>query len=84
MADPTTFIMKYAGAAEFTAGTSYDGSALDLGTTMQMKTSGVSVSVDGTIGFPIGYDDVAFLNTGATYTFSKDCVVAFGDMTEVT
>lgn len=83
MANPSQPILKYTGSATCVKGTPYLGSTFTLGNVMQMKTENVSVSLDGTDAFLISFDDYAYVDATVTYTFNKDCIVAFADMTEV-
>ena len=77
------FLHKYTGSMQCVAGTSYAGSAITLGTVLQMKTIGITLSINSTTAFAFKYDDTTFIDSTATYTFSEDCVLAISDMTEV-
>ena len=83
MAQPSFFIMGYNGSTSVVAGKAYTDTDFTLGNVMQMKTHGVRVSISGMDAFDITYDDLGYVVAGATYTFNKDCIIAFGDMTEV-
>ena len=83
MAQPTQFILKYTGAFKATAMTQYLGSAFAVENIMQMKTSGVRASVNGSPLFDVSFDDMTFVDTTATYSFDKDCIIATGTMVEV-
>jgi hypothetical protein len=67
---------RYEGAIEVKAKTPYTFPSAPTGTCFQMKTPDVNVSVNGDIMFPTKYDDESAIDTGATYTFDKDCIVA--------
>ena len=77
-------LLKYVGSVKCTAGETYAGSAFTLGNIMQMKTKAVQVSVAGGPAFLITFDDLAYVDTTANYTFNKDCIIAFCEMVEVT
>lgn len=77
-------IMKYKGSLSLKAGTPYTGSTFTLGNCMKMKTKDVCVSINSTDAFPIAYDDEGLIDATVTYTFSIDCLIAFGDVVEVT
>ena len=77
-------VIKYTGSVSLTAGTPYDGSGFTLGNCMQMKTKGTNVSINSMDAFPITYDDIGLVDITATYTFNIDCIIAFGDVVEVT
>jgi len=47
-------------------------------TVIKMKTEGVRVQVDGTAMFDIEFNDEHYLETGQTFMFNKDCIVALG------
>lgn len=49
-----------------------------------MKGNGVSVSVDASPMFSVSYDDQSYIETGHTYVFNKDCVLAVGRYKVVT
>ncbi|MEA3344321.1 MAG: hypothetical protein U9Q16_01395 [Patescibacteria group bacterium] len=84
MAQPTLYLIKYTGSIEVDKGVPYAGSSVSLGNVLQMKTKGVSVVINSSgPAFTITYDDLAFLDATATYTFNKDCIIAIGDMVEV-
>lgn len=77
------FIQKYTGSMLCVAGTAYLGSAITLGTILQMKTKSVKLSINSTTAFDFTYGDSTFIDTTATYTFSEDCVLAISALTEV-
>ncbi len=84
MSQPTVHVLKYVGSVSCVKGKQYAGSDFTLGSVMQMKTKGVKVSLSGMDAFTITYDDLGYVDTSTTYTFSTDCIIAFGDMVEVT
>ncbi len=85
MAQPVQFVLKYTGSMEVKAGDQLLGSSISIGNVLQMKTKGVKVIINNTgVMFPITYDDLSYLDATATYTFDKDCIIAIGEMTEVT
>jgi len=81
MAQPL-YAVKYLGAKSLQVGKTYTSADLltefSGATCLIMKTSGVSVSINGTDMFPIVLNDQSFLETGLSYTFNKDCIVAVG------
>jgi len=84
MAEQRQPILKYTESFSAVKGTSYSGASFDLGNVFQMKTKEVNVIMNSNgVGFSIGYDSIVYVNTAATYTFSKDCTLAFADMVEV-
>ena len=76
-------LLKYVGAVKCTAGTTYLGSAFTLGNIMQMKTVDIRVGISGMPAFLTKFDDLAYVDTTADYTFDKDCVIAFCTAVEV-
>jgi len=88
MAQPTSFAIEYLGAIRVTKNTTVTSASLlvlyPTATVLKIKAKGVSVTVDGSVMFPVGYDDETYLTTGHTYTFSEDCVVAIGMYRTVT
>ncbi len=76
--------IKYTGSLTCKRGTKYFGNAFTLGNLMQMKTKGVKVSISSMDAFDVSFNDYGYVDTTATYTFSKDCILAFGDVVEVT
>jgi hypothetical protein len=45
---------------------------------MRMKTEGISVSINSTDMFLTHFDDEAYITTGKTYMFDKDCIISVG------
>lgn len=76
-------LLKYVGSAECKSGTTYLGSAFTLGNVMKMKSEGVRVGISGMPAFLTSFDDEAYLDVTADYTFDKDCVIAFCEVVEV-
>ena len=76
-------LIKYKGAKAIKANTPVLGSSFPTATALIMKTEGVNASVNGTDAFPVQFNDISVMDTSATYTFTKDCVVAFGDYVAV-
>ena len=84
MPQQTQFVMKYTGSFAAIKGEAYAGASFLLGNVMKMKTEGVNVILNSNgIAFPMSFDDVGYVDTSVTYTFSKDCTIAFGAMVEV-
>ena len=84
MPQPNQIVIKYNGSIEATAGEEILGSGFVDGTVLKMKTKGVSVAINGTPAFPTDYNEEAFVDTTATYVFTKDCIMSTGIMIEVT
>ncbi len=85
MAQPQQFIMKYTGSASVQKGKAYTGTDMSSsGNVLQMKTEKVSVSISGNPMFLTTFGDLSYLDDTATYIFDKDCIVAVGEMVEVT
>ena len=81
MAQPL-YAVKYLGAKSLQVGITYTSANIltefPSATCLIMKTSGVSVSINGTDMFPIVLNDQSYLEAGLSYTFNKDCTVAVG------
>lgn len=87
MAQPA-YAIEYLGAISAKSGKVYTSAsvitAYPTATCMQMKTDGVSVSVNGSDAFLTSFDDESFITSGHTYIFTKDCVIAVGKYRAVT
>jgi hypothetical protein len=82
MAQPVP-IRQYSGAFEAKGLTQYLGSTFPANTIMQMKSQDVMVSVNGSVMFPVKYDDESLINSTYTYKFNKDCIIALQVMVSV-
>ena len=84
MAAASEYIIAYTGAASIVAGETYKPSTILADPTdnvLIMTTSGVQVSISGTVKFPIPTGEVSFADktdSTTTYVFDKDCVIAYG------
>ena len=82
MEQPTQFAIQYIAGISVKKGTVYTSASIlstyPTANVLKMKTSGVSVSINGTEMFQTSYDDESFIVTGLSYVFNKDCVVAVG------
>ena len=77
-------VIKYTGSIQALKGEPYAGSDFSFGNVMQMKTKGVSVILNSNgLGFRVLFDDIGYVDATATYTFDRDCIIAFGEMIEV-
>ena len=78
----TSYAIVYIGAMNAKRDTSYSTADIltlfPTATVVKMKTEGVKASVNDTDYFDVGFDDETFLDTGHTYKFTKDCVIAIG------
>lgn len=84
MAQPANYIIDYRGGLAAKAGTTYTASDLPVGITMvEMRTSGVSISIDGTDAFPIDVGMQNYFNDTSKYTFTKDCHIAYGTIVDI-
>ena len=72
-------LREYKGCIAATKLTSYTGTIIPDGTVMIMKTTGVNVSVNGSVMFPVSYDDESVYNSSYTYKFDKDYIIALAD-----
>jgi hypothetical protein len=82
-------VIQYLGAFNVEMNKTYD--SVDIKTNfpdanmMKMKTEGVNVNINGTVMFPVSYDDETYLPpTSVKYIFSKDCTVVVGKYTTIT
>ena len=81
MAAPFYYVIQYTDVLDAKAGVAYSGADITTGNIMQMKTDGVAVVLNSSgVSFSITYDDVGYVDINTTYTFSKDCVIAIGNM----
>lgn len=76
-------LIKYQGAVSVKANVPVQGSQFIAGTVLIMKTEGVYVSISGTDAFLIQKGDFSVVDTSATYTFTKDCIIAFGEFVAI-
>lgn len=87
MAQPVAYALQYLGAMTIKANTTYTSATIlatyPTANLMQMKTSGVSTSVNNSDMFLTSFDDTSLFITGTTYRFDKDCVVALCKATVV-
>jgi len=83
MAQPVYYLVKYNRAMEVKAGVKVLGSSVTGGNVLIMKTKNVNASVNGSVAFPVSYNEMSYLDTTAYYTFDKDCIIAIGEAVEV-
>lgn len=87
MAQPI-YPVLYLGAVACEAGKTYTSANVlttyPAATCLIMKTEGVSVSVDASPMFSVSYADQSYIETGHTYVFNKNCVLAVGKYKAVT
>ena len=76
-------LIKYTGAVVAPKGIAINGSSYDTTTILKMKTEGVSVSVNSSPMFKVTYDDESLVDITATYIFDRECVIAVGQLVEV-
>lgn len=76
--------MKYAGSLVAGKGEPIKGSSFSDGNVFQVKTKNVNVILNRNgIAFPADFDEMFYIDTAASYTFSEDTVLAYGTFVEV-
>ena len=84
MASKLQFIPKYTGSLELAGGQSYPAASFSMGNIIQMKTRNINVILNSNgIAFSVPFNDMIYVDSSASYTFSEDCTVAFLAMIEV-
>jgi len=82
MSQPVYHVVKYKGAIEVKAGVKLNGSDVTGGNVLIMKTKDVRGSVNGSVAFPINFNEMSYLDTNAYYTFDRDCIIAVCEVVE--
>jgi len=72
--------IRYNGVIEIKQGEPFDGSTLTNTTLLQIKTDNVHIGMNNGIGFLTHFDDMFLVDTNSMYIFSKDCVIAKGEL----
>jgi hypothetical protein len=76
-------LIKYTGAVVVPKGVTINGSGYQSQSILKMKSSNVSVSVNGSPMFKVSFDDETLVDTTATYMFDSECTIAVGLLVEV-
>ena len=75
-------VINYLGSVQIKSATAYNSADIltdfPSATILIMKNTGIAVSVDGYPMFNVDFNEIAKLETGHTYQFNKDCVIAVG------
>jgi len=83
MAQPSQFVLTHVAGMSIKAGVTY--ATADILATytdaniLIMKTDStipITVSISGTDAFEIEFNETTYIETGLTYVFNQDCVVA--------
>jgi len=85
MAQPSKFIIDYRGGLNAKAGITYTTADIpDDMDILELRSNGeVLVSINGTDAFPLEKGMFNYLNADSTYTFTKDCIVAYGIIVDI-
>lgn len=81
MAQPT-YLVKYMAAMQVVKDQAYTSASIiaayPTANVLIMKSVGAKVSISGTDMFDVSYDDVSYIESGQSYIFNMDCVIAIG------
>lgn len=87
MAQPATSRIQHLGAVNVVANQDYTASQFkssfpnaDIFILKTKTTPSVRVSINDTVAFPIEYNEISAFDgsTSLTYTFTQNCIIAFG------
>ena len=85
MAQPAKFIIDYRGALKVKANVTYTSEDIpdDMDVLELRSNEKVSVAINGTVAFPLEKGMLNYINADSSYTFTENCIVAYGVIVDI-